>query len=95
MSKADAELGFATCYLIIIIGAWVFLQMVNVIDRQATGHSRLVATVAIGEGGVETDHGQVLAFESALERLEGLACERTFFHLLQFGGYLVAGIGHQ
>ena len=94
VGKADAKLGFATCYLIIIVGTRVFLQMVDVVDRQATGYGRLVAAMAIGEGGVEADHGQIVGLEFALECLEGFACERTFFHLLEFCGNLVTGVGY-
>ena len=68
--------------------------MVHIVDRQTTGHGRLIAAVTIGEGGVKTDHRQILGFQLSLDGLESLTRERTFFYLLQLVGNLLAGIGH-
>ena len=94
MGKIDAQFHLTTSHLIKIVLARVARQVIHVVDRQATGHGRLIRAVTIGEGGVETDHGQVLGLQLSLDGLEGLTRERTFLYLLQLAGNLLAGIGH-
>jgi hypothetical protein len=44
---------------------------------------------------VEANYGQILSFELTLESLEGIACERTFFYLLEIVGNLSAGVRYK
>ena len=94
VSQRDAEFHFAACHLIEVVGARVFRQVVDVVDGESAGHSRLVVAVAVAEGGVEADHGQVVSLQLGLELFEGLTRERTFFYLREVAGNLVAGVTH-
>ena len=94
MSQADVELGLATSHLIKVVRARIDAEVVNIVDGESAGHSRLIVAVAVGEGGVEAHHGQVVSLDLTLERFEGLACERTFFYLREMPGNLLAGVTH-
>ena len=50
--------------------------------------------VAVGEGRVEADNGQVVGFQLRLECFEGLARERTFFYFREMLSNLVTGVAY-
>jgi hypothetical protein len=93
--QRNLKFSLTTSHLIIIIGAWIDSEMVDIVDRETAWNSRLVVTIAVGKVCVETNHGQILSFELTLESLEGIARERTFFYLLEISSNLSAGVRYK
>ena len=92
MCESDAQFYLTTFHLINIVGARIYLQMVNIIDRESAGHSRLIVAIAVGEGGMKAHHGQVVFLQLRFLLVESLARERTFFYFLQLCSNLLAGV---